>query len=291
LSLGIHTTEYSPTAGVTIAIKGAGELASGIAHRLYSAGLTRILMTETEKPIAVRRTVSFCEAVYEGKAEVEGVRAVLLQDIDGVTSLWQQKDIAVIIDPAGEYIKKLHPHVVIDAIMAKKGSSTHIDEAPFVIGIGPGFTVAVNAHVVIESNRGHNLGRVIRNGSAESFTGIPGATMGYTTERVLRSPRAGRVRHVLHIGDSVEAGDVVLYVEETPVAARIDGILRGLIREIEVKEAEKIGDIDPRCRIEHCYTISDKARAIGGGVLEAVMADFNSRRDGYEEEKRHKEAL
>jgi xanthine dehydrogenase accessory factor len=252
-------------------------MASGIAHRLYSAGLTKILMTDIKEPVAVRRTVSFSESVYEGKAEVEGVWAVLLQDIDGLSGLWQQKSIGVLVDPEGQCIKVIRPHIVIDAIMAKTRTSTRTDEAPLVIGIGPGFIAPDNVHVVIESNRGHNLGKVIRKGSAEPFTGTPSATMGYTTERVLRSPHAGRVRYILHIGDSVKEGDVILYVEKTPVVARIGGILRGLIREISVKEGKKLGDIDPRGTIEHCYTISDKARAIGGGVLEAIMADFNNR--------------
>jgi xanthine dehydrogenase accessory factor len=263
--------------GLAIVIKGAGEMASGIAHGLYSAGLTKILMTDIREPVAVRRTVSFSESVYEGNAEVEGVRGALLRDIDGLPALWQQNSIAVLVDPEGQCIKRVRPHIVIDAIMAKTRTSAHMDEAPLVIGIGPGFTAPVNADVVIESNRGHNLGRVIRNGSAEPFTGAPGVTMGYTTERVLRSPHAGRVRHVKHIGDSVKEGDVILSVEETPVTARISGVLRGLIRDIFVKEGKKIGDIDPRGRTEHCYTISDKARAIGGGVLEAIMSDFNNR--------------
>ncbi|OPY62842.1 MAG: hypothetical protein A4E57_03890 [Syntrophorhabdaceae bacterium PtaU1.Bin034] len=261
--------------GLIIVIKGAGEMASGIAHRLHSAGLAKILMTDIEEPLAVRRTVSFSEAVYEGTAQVEGVQAVLIYDLNELPGLWQQKRIAVFTDSEGRCIQKVRPHIVIDAIMAKTQTLTRRDEAPLVIGVGPGFITPDNVHFVIESNRGHNLGRVIRNGSAEPFTGVPGATMGYTTERVLRSPHAGRVRHDRQIGDSVKKGDVILHVDATPVAARIGGVLRGLIRDIFVKEAEKIGDIDPRCKIEHCYTISDKARAIGGGVLEAIMADFN----------------
>lgn len=262
--------------GLAIVIKGAGEMASGIAHRLHRAGLTKILMTDIEEPLAVRRTVSFSEAVYVGKVEVEGVRAVLLQNLDGLPGLWRQRSIAVLVDPEGRCVQKVRPHIVIDAIMAKTRSSTRKDEAPLVIGVGPGFTAPENVDAVVESNRGHNLGKVIHNGSAETFTGIPGATMGHTTERVLRSPHAGRVRHVKRIGDSVKKGDLILFVEQTPVTARIGGLLRGLIREIFVEEGEKIGDIDPRCRIEHCHTVSDKARAIGGGVLEAIMADFNN---------------
>jgi xanthine dehydrogenase accessory factor len=271
-----YTSGISSMRGLIIVIKGAGEMASGIAHRLHKAGLIRILMTDIEQPLAVRRTVAFCEAVYEGKAEVEGVPAVLLQDVADANHVWEQRQIAVLIDPQGTRATKMRPHVVVDAIMAKTGTSTKAYEAPLVIGVGPGFTARQTVDVVIESNRGHNMGRVIWSGSAEPFSGTPGPTMGYTTERVLRSPHAGTVRHERLIGNQVKEGDVILYVDETPVATRIDGILRGLIRDIAVKEGEKIGDIDPRGRIEHCCTISDKARAIGGGVLEAIMTDFNN---------------
>lgn len=264
--------------GLIIVIKGAGEMASGIAHRLYKAGLTRILMTDIEQPLAVRRTVVFCEAVYEGKIEVEGVQADLLRDVADVNRVWEQREIAVLVDPDGTQATKVRPHVVVDAIMAKTETSTAASEATLVIGVGPGFVAGQDVHVVIESNRGHNMGKVIWSGSAEPYNGgTPAPTMGYATERVLRSPRAGKVRHQRKIGEQVKKGDVILHVNETPVIAEIDGVLRGLIRDIIVREDEKIGDIDPRGRIEYCYTVSDKARAIGGGVLEAIMGDFNRR--------------
>lgn len=272
-----HHTGSQFMKGLNIVIKGAGEQATGIAHRLHRAGLTRILMTDIAEPLTVRRTVAFSESINEGKAEVEGVRAVFLKDINDIHSIWEQKIIPVLVDPEGHCIKKLRPHVVIDAIMAKSQSATRKGETPLVIGIGPGFTAPEDVDAVIESNRGHNLGKVIYSGSAEPFTGKPGATLGYTTERVLRAPHAGKVRHVRQIADTILQGETILYVDETPILAAIDGTLRGLIRDIIVKEGEKIGDIDPRGRIEHCYTISDKARAIGGGILEAIMADFNNR--------------
>jgi xanthine dehydrogenase accessory factor len=159
--------------------------------------------------------------------------------------------------------------------MAKRNWGTKKTEAPFVIGVGPGFAAPADVHAVVESNRGHNLGRVIYDGAAEPHTGIPGPTMGYTSERVLRSPHDGLVKHVKTLGDSVKKGEIVLYVDETPVHANIDGLLRGLIREIRVKNNEKIGDIDPRGVKEYCFTITEKARAIGGGVLEAIMHEFN----------------
>jgi xanthine dehydrogenase accessory factor len=267
--------EISSMRGLIIVIKGAGEMASGIAHRLFCAGLTKILMTDLSEPLAVRRTVSFSEAIYEDKAEVEGIQAVLLRDMAELNDLWEKRHIAVAVDPEGILAPKTRPHVIIDAIMAKTGTSTRVNEAPLVIGVGPGFRAPHDVHAVIESNRGHHMGRVIWEGSAEPFSGVPGSTGVYTTERVLRSPHAGIIHHDRRIGDEVRQGDVILHVDDTPVSGMIDGILRGLIRDINVKENEKIGDIDPRARIEHCYTISDKARAIAGGVLEAIMTDFN----------------
>jgi xanthine dehydrogenase accessory factor len=258
-----------------IAVRGAGEMASGIAHRLYLAGLHKIVMTEIVQPLSVRRTVSFSEAVYEGEAGVEGVRGVLANNVDEIHTIWEESMVAVIVDPIGDSVSRLKPHVLIDAMMLKKQTSLKGNEAPFVIGIGPGFIAPVNVHVVIESNRGHNLGRVIWDGSAEPHTGIPGSTSGFTVERVLRSPKAGAVRHAKHISDFVTKGEILLYVDDTPVYAPIDGVLRGLIREISVQHNEKVGDIDPRGQLAYCYSISDKARAIGNGVLEAIMQQYN----------------
>jgi xanthine dehydrogenase accessory factor len=172
-------------------------------------------------------------------------------------------------------IADIIPDVIVDAIMAKRNLGTVKDEAPLVIGVGPGFSAPRMVHVVVESNRGHNLGRAIYEGAAEAFTGMPGLTAGFSRERVLRSPHGGMVRHARSIGDKVGAGDTVLHVDATPVRAAIDGIVRGLIREIRVREDEKVGDIEPRGDISYCYTISDKARAIGGGVLEAIMHHLN----------------
>ena len=160
-------------------------------------------------------------------------------------------------------------------VMAKRNLGTRKDEAPLVIGVGPGFTTGDDVHIVVESNRGHDLGRTIYEGAAEPYTGIPGQTMAYTKERVLRAPVAGRVKHMRALGDSVKTGDIILTIDNIPLLAPIDGILRGLIREISVAKDEKVGDIDPRGKVEYCHTISDKARAIGGGVLEAIMHVYN----------------
>jgi xanthine dehydrogenase accessory factor len=258
-----------------IVIKGGGDMASGVAHRLYKAGIKNILMLEKPEPLSVRRTVSFCEAIFEGNVEVEGVRAERIEHIEDVSSTWKKQNIAILVDPQWQSVGILKPHVVVDAVMAKRNLGTKRDEAPLVIGIGPGFTAPDDVHIAVESNRGHDLGRTIFEGRPEPYTGIPGQVTAYMKERVLRAPVAGRVKHVRVLGDSVKTGDHVLTVDDTPLLAPIDGVLRGLIREISVVKDEKVGDIDPRGKLEYCYTISDKARAAAGGVLEAIMHVYN----------------
>jgi xanthine dehydrogenase accessory factor len=260
---------------VSIVIKGAGEMASGIAHRLFMANMTRICMIEIENPLCVRRTVSFCEALFSQQMEVEGVVGTLVRDRSGLAEAWNRKQIGVMIDPAWKIIADLSPDVVVDSILAKRNLGTDKNEAPIVIGVGPGFSAPDIVHAVIESNRGPHLGRAIYMGAGEPYTGIPAMKAGFSWERVLRAPHAGMVRQVKFIGDSVKAGDTVLFVDETPVRAAIDGYLRGVIREIEVGENEKVGDIDPGSDSSCCRTISDKARAIGAGVLEAIVTLLN----------------
>jgi xanthine dehydrogenase accessory factor len=256
---------------LSIVIKGAGEMASGIAHRLFMANMTRVCMLEIENPLCVRRTVSFCEALFERQVEVEGVTGTLVRDRAGLTQAWDRRQIGIIVDPEWKMIADLKPDVVVDAILAKRNLGTCKDEAPVVIGVGPGFSAPDLVHAVIESNRGPNLGRAIYRGTGESYTGVPAVKGGYSWERVLRAPHTGAVHQVRSIGDPVKAGDIVLYVDETPVMAAIDGFVRGIIREIEVGENEKVGDIEPRSDPSFCRTISEKALAIGGGVLEAIM--------------------
>ena len=267
--------EYSGTGGnnsdPVIVIKGAGDVATGIAHRLYKAHFTRLIMTEIPKPLCVRRTVSFSEAVYEGEMEVEGIKAVLVDNPEFLAGAWDKESVAVMVDQEWKIIGVLKPDIVIDAIMAKRNLGTRKEEAGLVVGVGPGFTAPEDVHVVIESKRGHDLGRAIYEGCAEPYTGVPGVVMGYAAERVLRSPVAGMVKSVKAIGDEIKKDDIVLYVGGIPVRGPFDGVLRGLIREIDVMAGEKIGDVDPRGIKEYCYTISDKARAIGGGVLEAIL--------------------
>lgn len=254
-----------------VLIKGAGDLASGVAHRLYQCGIVPV-MTELDRPLVVRRTVSFAQAVYTGEVSVEGVRAVLADCPAAIHKLRGQGVIPLAIDPAGRMIQILRPSVLIDAIMAKCNTGTRISDAPVVIALGPGFYAGRDAHAVIETKRGHYLGRVIWEGTALADTGRPGPVEGYTSERLLRSPALGLFTARRQIGDAVVAGEVIGFVETHPVKAAIDGILRGLIADgCRVEKGMKIGDIDPRGRLEYCFTVSDKARAVAGGVLEAML--------------------
>ena len=253
-----------------VIVKGAGDLASGIAYRLYKCGL-EVIMTELKEPLVVRRTVSFAAAVYEGTATIEGVSACLADTVEQAVEFLKKGVIPVIIDPQADVVRFLRPAVVVDARMAKRNLGTTINDASMVIGIGPGFTTGIDAHVVVETCRGHNLGRAIYNGCATPNTGVPGAIDGHTWNRLLRAPVSGVVTPVCSIGDMVNQGDVVAFVEKFPVQAAITGVVRGMIKEgIWVTIGTKIGDIDPRQEAE-CNTISDKSLAIGGGVLEAVF--------------------
>lgn len=254
-----------------IMIRGAGDLATGIALRLHRAGF-QIVMTEIEEPLSIRRTVCFSEAVRHGETTVEGVKAVLVHNRREVGANLAAGNIPIIVDPEAYRRKGLLPDVFVDAALAKKNLGTDLSFAPIVIAVGPGFTAGEDCHAVIESMRGHTLGRVITEGSTIPDTKTPGDIGGYTTERLLRTPCAGRFKTVRSIGDIVEAGEVVAEVDGVPVKSIIKGVLRGLLADdTTVPEGLKCGDVDPRCRPENCNTASDKALAIGGGVLEAIM--------------------
>jgi len=258
-----------------VLIRGAGELASGVAHRLSQCHF-RVLMTEIPQPLAVRREVAFCEAVYQVEKEVEGVVAKLVSSPDEIYLTWQEGKLPLMIDPEAEVKDVVKPDVLVDAIMAKKNLDTTITDAPLVIGLGVGFQAGKDVHVVIETNRGHNLGQVIRQGRAEPDTGVPGEGTVFSADIVLRAPKAGRFLTVKRIGDHVQKGDVVAFVDEVPVRALIGGVIRGLLRDgTEVHQGMKVGDMDPRGIDIYCYTITDKPRAIAGGVLEAILSHFN----------------
>ncbi len=260
-----------------IVIKGAGEMATGVACRLFGANLRRILMLETESPLAVRRRVSFCEAVHEGSAVVEGIAAVLVATDEEVARAWSAGRVAVRVDPQAASVSRLDVDVLIDATLAKRNLGISVADAPLVIGLGPGFEAGRDCHVVIETNRGHDLGRLLRSGMAAANTGIPGNIEGYTSERVLRAPADGRFETHCRIGDVVRSGEPVGQVGDTPLLATIDGILRGLIRPgSRVNQGLKIGDIDPRQQPDYIDTVSEKARAIGGAALEAVLSAYNA---------------
>lgn len=258
-----------------VVIRGAGDLASGVAYRLYNSGLD-VIMTEINRPLVVRRTVSFAEAVYAGNVTIEGINARLAGSAEEAISLLEKRIIPVLVDPEAAIVSQVHPAVVVDARMAKRNLDTTIGDAPLVIGLGPGFTSSLDVHAVIETCRGHHLGRVIYNGSAIPDTGAPGAVDGYTLERLLRAPVDGVVTPRLAIGEQAVKGDVVALVESTPVYAEMTGLVRGMLKEgVWVSKGTKIGDIDPRKNAEY-DTISDKALAVGGGALEAVYHFLSS---------------
>ena len=273
-----------------IICRGGGDLATGIVHRLHRAGF-RVLVLETDHPAAIRRQVSFCEAVYEGEAKVEGVTAQRIDAVSEMEEVFAGGCVPLLVDPKGASIAELHPDIVVDAIIAKRNLGTTKEMAPLVIGVGPGFTAGVDVDLVIESMRGHNLARILEEGSALPNTGIPGNIGGFTKERVIHAPAEGFIQNIHQIGDVVEAGTEIARIYENmdesgnfggasvAVPATITGIIRGLIREgYHFPKGFKIADIDPReGERKNCFTISDKARSIGGSVLEAVCRYANGK--------------
>lgn len=254
-----------------VLIKGAGDLATGIACRLHNCGFA-VVMTEIQAPTTVRRTVAFSRAVYEKKAVVEGITGVLCKTAEEIREAVEHRQIGVIVDEHCEIREKLHPDVLVDAILAKKNTGTCITDAPVVIGAGPGFFAGKDCHCVVETKRGHDLGRCIYQGSAAPNTGVPGLIAGYGKERLIKATAEGIFKGRAQIGQTVNAGDVVGYAGETPITVEIGGVIRGLLQDgVLVYKGMKAGDVDPRDVKDNCYTVSDKARAIGGGVLEGIL--------------------
>lgn len=260
-----------------IVIRGAGDIATGIAWRLWQAQFD-IVMTDLKQPTAIRRTVAFSTALEQGKMEVEGVTAVACAALEETHLALQQRRVAVMADPHLQQVLALQPDVLVDAILAKKNLGTTQQQAPLVIAVGPGFCAGKDCHYVIETQRGHHLGRVIDKGMAAPNSGVPGNIAGYSKERILRAPCAGVFQPLCQIGDLVTQGDAVASVDGHAVVAGVSGMVRGMLCQgLTVTPGFKCGDIDPRGTAAEFHTISDKARAVGGGVLEAVMRKYGGK--------------
>ena len=260
-----------------IIVRGAGDISTGAIHRLHRAGFS-VLALESERPSAIRRRVAFSEAVYDGSATVEGVTAVRAGDVREAAEMLGAGKLPLLVDPLGESIRRLRPAAVVDAILAKRNLGTTMDMAHLTVALGPGFVAGADVHYVIETMRGHNLGRIIASGSALPNTGVPGLIGGVGAQRVIHAPAAGVFRMLRDIGSVVEAGEPVgaILAPEGEIAVKtgISGVLRGVIRDgYPVTKGFKLADVDPRLeQLENCATISDKARCIAGSVLELVCA-------------------
>lgn len=255
-----------------IVVRGGGDIASGAIQKLYRSGF-KVLVLETETPSAIRRKVAFCEAVYEKEIEIEGIKARLVANDEEIQDCWDSDILPVMIDSRGKVIERLKPLAVVDGILAKQNFGTKRSMAPITIALGPGFSAPEDVDIVIETMRGHNLGRIIEEGKASENTGVPGIIAGFGIERVIYSDYSGVITNIEKIGNVVEKGDVIAVVGDNEIYASISGVLRGIIRDgYKVKKGLKIADIDPRIsEKDNCFTISDKARNIGGAVLESIL--------------------
>jgi len=256
---------------IKVLVRGAGDLATGVIHTLYQAGF-KVVATEVENPLVVRRTVSLAEAIYQEEFTVQEVTASKVDDFVKLDRVLADAKVPIIVDPEAKVINYWQPQIVIDAIMAKRNLGTRKNDAEIVIALGPGFTAKEDVDAVIETNRGHNLGRIIKKGQAQPNTGVPGQIAGYGKERVLKSSISGIFTSDKKIGEEISVGEIFAYVGDREIKAKISGVIRGLLKSgIKVKAGTKLGDIDPRDVKENCYTISDKARTIGGAVLTAIF--------------------
>lgn len=256
---------------ILVVIKGAGDLASGVAYRLKRAGFP-LVMTELPTPVMVRRAVCYGDAIYKGETVVEGIMARRVNTLVDARRLAVTGLIPLLVAPEPATVAKLRPQVLVDAIMAKANTGTSIDDAPLVVALGPGFIAGQDCHAVIETKRGHWLGRVIHKGAAEPNTKTPGSMKGHTADRVLRAPANGQVKAFASVGERIKQGQLIATVAGHAVRAPFEGVLRGLIHpDVAVTSGFKIGDLDPRGEVRHCFTISDKSLAIGGGALEAIL--------------------
>lgn len=255
-----------------VIVRGGGDLATGTIYKLVQCGFS-VLVLDIEKPSAIRRNVAFCQAIYDGRYTVEGMECICCNTIEESFQVMKDGKVAIMVDPKAECLEKVKPIALIDAILAKKNLGTTKDMAPITIALGPGFVAGVDVDAVIETKRGHQLGRVIYDGAAIKNTGIPGVIQGYGKERVIHSPCDGIVHPIKKITDIVKKDEIIAYVDQTPVRATMDGLLRGMIQGgYHVTKGFKMADIDPRIEeYDNCFTISDKARCIAGGVIEALL--------------------
>ena len=263
-----------------VVIRGGGDLATGVAEVLYQSGF-KILILDIEKPSSIRRSVCFSEAIYDGIIQVENIICKKVENENDIEKCWNEKIIPIMVDEKGEIIKKIKPDVVVDSIIAKKNLGTTKEMAPITIALGDGFEAGKDVDIVVETMRGHNLGRVITSGRAMKNTGIPGEIKGISKDRVIYSLANGIFSSVKKIGDTVQKDEIIGYVGDVEIRGKISGVLRGIIREgYEVTENMKIGDIDPRIEEKNnCFTISDKARSLGGAVLRAIMFRLKEERE------------
>ena len=263
-----------------VVIRGGGDLATGVAEVLYQSGF-KILILDIEKPSSIRRSVCFSEAIYDGVTKVENIICKKVENENEIEKCWNEKIIPIMVDEKGEIIKKIKPDVVVDSIIAKKNLGTTKEMAPITIALGDGFEAGKDVDIVVETMRGHNLGRIITSGRAMKNTGIPGEIKGVSKDRVIYSLANGIFSSVKKIGDTVQKDEIIGYVGDVEIRGKISGVLRGIIREgYEVTENMKIGDIDPRIEEKNnCFTISDKARSLGGAVLRAIMFRLKEERE------------
>ncbi len=256
-----------------VIVRGGGDIASGSIARLHNSGY-RVVVLEIAEPTVIRSKVSFSQAMYDGSITIDGITGIKAENKKEIHNILAEKAIPVIDDPKGKYISILNPIAVVDGILAKVNLGTTRNMAPVVIGLGPGFEAGVDVDAVIETNRGHNLGTVILKGKPEANTGVPGVIGGEAAKRVVRSTKAGRVDVKRKIGDLVKKGDLLAMIGDSEVKSQLDGVLRGIIHDgmVVPEEGFKIGDVDTRSNVANCFIISDKARAVAGGTLEALLA-------------------
>lgn len=274
---GLMMSAAHPALHQRVAIRGAGDIATGVALRLYHAGF-KVFLLETDAPTVIRRSVAFAQAVFDGETVVEGVTARRVAGLQEALQVVESGAIPVLVDPGCLCLSELKPGCLVDAILAKENLGTRREMAPVTIALGPGFEAGVDCDAVVETNRGHWLGQVIWQGYAQENTGIPGNILGETTRRVIRAPAAGLMQAVVKLGDIVAEGELIAQVGDTPVTAPLAGMVRGLLQDgLAVSSGFKIADIDPRGEKADYTSVSDKARAIGGGVLEAAMTLMHKR--------------